>query len=386
MDAAHTKPLLFLGAVVTLLSLYWGYTSKCSITPSCRNGAEHAGYFEYECAAKPHHSSWSSWWHPQRNDGSLFERGQGAGATTKDWNILYHLGGNGPWVEKVIDVVDTGIAVPDGCKVEQVHMMARHAERYPTKTAGRNQRAVVDKMKNSGIHFTGTLSFFNTWELFWTDDANLEQLTSTGPFSGRLGSFTTGVRLRTRYHHLVEQALARNTTTYWASSSPRVIETARHFALGFFGLDAPARLEIIPETPHRGANTLTPGRTCHANQLDARDGKAKGYRLMGEYRATYLPAIAARLSRQTGLHFSTQDVFSMQEMCGFETTVRGHSAWCDVFSQDEFRAFEYARDVLHFYRAGPGMKYAPAMGWLWLNATAELLRAGPERGEVFFSL
>ena len=319
-------------------------------------------------------------------DGSIVDHGQGAGATTKDWNILYHLGGNGPWVEKVIDIVDTGIAVPDACQVEQVHMMARHAERYPTKTAGRNQRAVVEKMKRSGIHFTGNLSFFNTWELFWTDDANLEQLTSTGPFSGRLGAFTTGVRLRTRYHHLFEQALTRNITTYWASGSKRVIETARHFALGFFGLDAPTQLRVISEKKHRGADTLTPGRTCTANQLDTQEGKAKGYRLMGEYRNTYLPAIAARLSSQTGLDITPQDVFSMQEMCGFETTVRGRSDWCDVFTRDEFLAFEYARDVLHYYRAGPGQKYAAAMGWLWLNATTNLMLEGPGAGPLFFSL
>jgi acid phosphatase len=94
----------------------------------------HPGYFEYECAGKPHHASWGSWWHPERLWGHT--QGQGAGARTKDWNILYHLGGNGPWVEKVIDVVDGGIAVPENCVVEQVHMMSRHAERYPTKKAG----------------------------------------------------------------------------------------------------------------------------------------------------------------------------------------------------------------------------------------------------------
>ncbi|KAF2629511.1 phosphoglycerate mutase-like protein [Macroventuria anomochaeta] len=386
MNAAYSRTLVLLGAVVTLFSLYWGYTSNYPATcppPDAQHG--HTGYFAYECAGRPHHSSWSSWWHPQRNDGSIFERGQGAGATTKDWNILYHLGGNGPWVEKVIDVVATGIAVPDGCEVEQVHMMARHAERYPTKTAGRNQRAVVEKMKRSGIRFTGNLAFFNNWELFWTDDAILEQLTSTGPFSGRLGSFTTGVRLRTRYHHLFEKALARNATSCWASGSKRVIETARHFALGFFGLDAPTTLKVISEKKSRGANTLTPGRTCHANQLDGQEGKAKGYHLMGEFRTTYLPAIAERLSSQTGLTFTPQDIFSMQEMCGFETTVRGRSDWCDVFTQDEFLAFEYARDILHYYRAGPGQKYAAAMGWLWLNATTNLMLEGPAAGPLFFS-
>jgi hypothetical protein len=123
MPTAQSKLLTLLGVVVTILSLYWGYTSQCPV-PSANNAQQaHAGYLEYECAGKPHHSSWSSWWHPQRSDGSINEREQGAGATTKDWNILYHLGGNGPWVEKVVDVVESGIAVPEGCEVEQVHMV-----------------------------------------------------------------------------------------------------------------------------------------------------------------------------------------------------------------------------------------------------------------------
>lgn len=32
-----------------------------------------------------------------------------------------------------MDTVEGGIAVPEGCEVEQVHMMARHGERYPTR-------------------------------------------------------------------------------------------------------------------------------------------------------------------------------------------------------------------------------------------------------------
>jgi acid phosphatase len=33
------------------------------------------------------------------------------------------LGGNGPWVEKRENVLDGGIGVPEGCMVEQVHMV-----------------------------------------------------------------------------------------------------------------------------------------------------------------------------------------------------------------------------------------------------------------------
>jgi len=44
-----------------------------------------------------------------------------------EWNIFYHLGGNGPWVEKVDGVLDGGIQVPDGCEVDMAHMVGLFA-------------------------------------------------------------------------------------------------------------------------------------------------------------------------------------------------------------------------------------------------------------------
>ncbi|KAF1916970.1 histidine phosphatase superfamily [Ampelomyces quisqualis] len=270
--------------------------------------------------------------------------------------------------------------------------MSRHAERYPTRKAGANQTAVVERIKQKNTTLDGSFAFFNNWELFWSTDDSLEQLTSTGPFSGTLGSFTTGVRLRTRYKHLLSKALASHPyrpTQFWASDSQRVIETARHFALGFFGIDYQANntavLKVISEHSSLGADTLTPGRTCLNNKKDNVEGQKKGYDLMGQYRGTYVKPIRERLLEQIGMNFTDQDIYAMQEMCGFETTVRGRSDWCDVFTQDEFLSFEYARDLLHYYRAGPGQKYAASMGWLWLNATTNLLLEGPAAGPLFFS-
>lgn len=65
----------------------------------------------------PYTSSWASWWHPQRT------HGRGSSKFGRGWNLLYHLGGNGPWIEKVDGVVKGGIGVPEGCRVEQVHMV-----------------------------------------------------------------------------------------------------------------------------------------------------------------------------------------------------------------------------------------------------------------------
>ena len=128
--------------------------------------------------------------------------------------------------------------------------------------------------------------------------------------------------------------------------------------------------------------------TCTAYVEDPVTGHDMGADMLVKFRATYLPAVAARLAAHAGgLRFSDAEVYSMQEMCGFETTVRGHSPWCAVFTHREWRAFEYARDVIHYYRAGPGNRYARAMGALWLNATARLLTEGPAAaGPLYFSL
>ena len=40
-----------------------------------------------------------------------------------DWNLFYHLGGNGPWIPKSRNITDDSIAPPPGCRVEQVHMV-----------------------------------------------------------------------------------------------------------------------------------------------------------------------------------------------------------------------------------------------------------------------
>lgn len=252
--------------------------------------------------------------------------------------------------------------------------------------------ALLTRIKATNTTVNGSLSFLNDWTYF-TDDPSrdFEQLTTTGPYAGTLEAFTTGVRFRTRYAHLLPKGAK---TRFWASDSARVIDTARYFASGLFGLDwetkGKAELEIIPETLERHTDTLTPGDTCLRYIEDTAKGHDYGVNMLTLFQDVYLPAIAHRLVHEQGNHaignFSNVEVYSMQEMCGFETIARGSSPWCDVFIVEDWEHFEYARDLIHYYRAGPGNPYAGAMGWLWLNATANLLQRGPEAGTMFFSL
>lgn len=57
--------------------------------------------------------------------------------TREQWDDLRHLGGNSPWIRKTRGVLnDTAAELPAGCIVDQVHMMSRHGERYPTYATG----------------------------------------------------------------------------------------------------------------------------------------------------------------------------------------------------------------------------------------------------------
>jgi acid phosphatase len=252
--------------------------------------------------------------------------------------------------------------------------------------------SLLNRIRDANVVLNGSLSFLNNWTYF-TDEPwkDFDQLTRTGPYAGTLQAFMTGVRFLTRYEHLLQPS---RRTRIWASDSQRVIDTAAYFASGLFGLDwektDKAILEVIPETFDRRANTLTPGDTCLRYIEDAENGHDNGYTMLARFQNTYVPDIAARLTikeqNQKIGPLNNLEIWSMQEMCGFETLVRGSSPWCSVFTQKEWEYFAYARDVIHYYRAGPGNPYAGAMGWLWLNATTALLRAGPEAGTMFCSL
>lgn len=67
----------------------------------------------------PHVASWTTWFHPFH---SLNSSGRPRGR--KGWNILHHLGGNGPWIEKSTgtDELPT-LAPPEGCTIDQVHLV-----------------------------------------------------------------------------------------------------------------------------------------------------------------------------------------------------------------------------------------------------------------------
>ncbi|KAI5238030.1 phosphoglycerate mutase-like protein [Aureobasidium subglaciale] len=307
-----------------------------------------------------------------------------------DWNILHHLGGHGPWIPKVEGIVEGGFSPPEGCRVEQVQMMARHNERYPTKGTHSRMVSLHNHLRTLDFHLEGDLAFFKNWTYFMPNIQDTGQLIPTGPYAGTLGAFKAGVDLRTRYPDLRATAVNHNQTNFWAAGSHRVIETAKFFASGFWGLNWEpelANLHVIPESSERGADTLTTGSTCKAaRKPENHHGVPEGPHASEEWMKVFMPAIIQRLSQHNPkLKLNFHDIHAMESFCGFDLMVRGSSPWCNVFTHDEWRDLEYARDLSQYYRHGPGNKYSATRGFPFLNATTNLLSAGTSTGSLFLS-
>ena len=145
--------------------------------------------------------------------------------------------------------------------------------------------------------------------------------------------FASGRTMRARYKHLLPSKSSACRVNFWASSTNRVVETARYFATGFFGLNWTtniAALHIISNSSDLGADTLTPQDTCLNYRTDIELGHDYGYTQLSRFSATYLPQIGHRLRRENpDIEFTGREIYSMQEMCGFEILARGESPWCN---------------------------------------------------------
>ena len=68
----------------------------------------------------------------------------------------------------------------------------------------------------------------------------------------------------------------------------------------------------------------------------------------------FAPPIAKRLEEAApGSSLSDQDVFNVMAMCPFESVAKERiSEFCLLFTDDEFKQFEYHGDVEKYYKTG----------------------------------
>lgn len=292
------------------------------------------------------------------------------------FNPLEHLGGVAPYFEPLDPSTDP--APPQGCTPVRAGYLVRHAAIYANDFDYEEYLSpFIEKVQNKtgSVNWSTvpSLSFLASWTPP-VSDAEQELLTRVG----KLEATQLGASLGFRY----SSAGLRQPGKVWASSAERTAESAKALIRGLepAGADDSIALVSVYESKEGGADTLTPYSSC------PKYSGSKGSEQSGVYLDKFTAPIMARLNAAApGFNFTKEDVYGMMELCGYESVIRGSSPFCDLdlFSPDDWLGWEYAADLMYHYNVGYGAEdtFTGAVGFPWVNATANLLLANDEAPE-----
>ncbi|KAI4929741.1 uncharacterized protein J4E92_005407 [Alternaria infectoria] len=284
---------------------------------------------------------------------------------------LQHLAGIAPYFEDPrLDPKP-----PQGCNVTRASYLIRHAAIYANDFDYEEYiEPFTDKLKNTTADWrsAGPLSFLSKWQTPISDE-ELEDLTSVG----RLQSYKLGVDVRLRYPTF------KDPERVWTSTAERTELSASSFIDGLVAESNGTERVSVREDAARGADSLTPYKGC------PKYSSSYGSEQSSQYQETYTKPIVERLNAYApAFNFTKSDIVGMQQLCGYETVIRGSSPFCslDLFSQDEWLSFEYMNDIMYFYNTGYGSpELSGALGLPWLNATAVELLADEADQDLYVS-
>ncbi|KAH7396289.1 histidine phosphatase superfamily [Pyrenochaeta sp. MPI-SDFR-AT-0127] len=289
----------------------------------------------------------------------------GSSSESPKFDISKHWGNLSPWYSlRSLDygLPDASPLVPEGCDITQVHLLYRHGARYPTSGAAPEAfaRKIVNATK-TGLAVSGELSFLSDW----TYKLGTELLT---PF-GRSQNFLLGIEYRQLYGHLLNNFTATKTLpVFRTESEDRMVKTAQNFAAGFFGVPEfleQVNLEILVETPGLN-NSGAPYEVCNNSNIASKG--SIGSTVATRFAVNAFNATIARLQSQaSGIKFTATDAIAMLQLCSYETIALGYSAFCDLFSEEDFLNYEYYFDLSFYYNNGPGSPVAAAQGKGYLD-------------------
>ncbi|KAF2754041.1 phosphoglycerate mutase-like protein [Pseudovirgaria hyperparasitica] len=289
----------------------------------------------------------------------------GKTAAQDSFDITKYWGNLSPWYSlRSADygLPDASPLAPEGCDITQVHLLYRHGARYPTSGAGPStfSQRIVNATK-TGLTASGELAFLADW----TYKLGAELLT---PF-GRSQNFMLGVTYRELYGHLLNNFTAQGALpVFRTQSQDRMVKTAENFAAGFFGVPEyldEVSIEILVETPGLN-NSGAPYEICTNSNVAGRG--SIGNTVANQFAANAFNATIARLQSQvSGINFTSSDIINMLSLCAYETHALGYSAFCKLFSQQDFLNYEYYYDLSFYYNNGPGSPVSAAQGKGYLD-------------------
>ncbi|TKA83048.1 hypothetical protein B0A55_00855 [Friedmanniomyces simplex] len=289
--------------------------------------------------------------------------------------------------ESYFGVDDVGL--PDGCQIEQVHSLQRHAQRFPTSSFddGLNDENFAAKVynftsANPQATFTGPLAFLNTYqyqmgESYLTGVGATTEFNSGVTFWNRYGRTLFNATVgQLQYNASYQNATARPKPVLRTTGQSRIENSQISWALGFFGPSfyetpepglnnfANGSLFDVVVIPEGGTenNTLASYDSCFEDDLQSSD--LGDLDLLFQYVPLYIGEATARVNTfaPAGFKFNNNDTYAMQSICAYENGYIGMSDFCNLFTEQEWQAFEQTLDIEYYYDYSFGSPTGRAQG------------------------
>lgn len=190
-----------------------------------------------------------------------------------------------------------------------------------------------------------------------------------------------GVSARIKYGFLLDKFKGR-LPVFRTESQNRMLRSAQNFATGFFGYPAEEQynLNVIIESPGFN-NTLAPYLTCD------NDGgllRANVSQKLSEWDRVFLKNAVERLNGDIqGYNITIQDAVAFMETCAYETVAVGYSSFCELFTEEEWKGFEYRMDLMWWYSNSFGSAISRAQGLGWMQELVSRLSLSESLGLSF---
>ncbi|TFY81484.1 hypothetical protein EWM64_g2529 [Hericium alpestre] len=273
------------------------------------------------------------------------------------FNVFHSWGNLAPWYS--VDSSEFGLPgasplIPKGCAINQVYLLHRHGARYPT--AGAAPSAFATKLHSAatggGFSASGPLAFLNDW----TYKMGAEILS---PF-GREQLYELGVGFRVNYGDLLKGF--SDLPVFRSTSEERMVDSSLNFAAGFFGVqDYTTSYHQLFEIEQKGYNSTLQGANVCPNAGGFGGSKS------AIWSDIYTKPIIKRLSPFIkGVNLTGSDIIGMQQACAYETNALGSSVFCGLFTEEEWKHYEYFNGD-QFLLQGPGNPTSAARGIGWVQ-------------------
>ncbi|KAF4513035.1 hypothetical protein G6O67_000358 [Ophiocordyceps sinensis] len=252
-------------------------------------------------------------------------------------NISPHLWGQYSPFFSAPSTIDA--ATPADCQLTFGLVLSRHGSRFPTASKTEAYRSLVDRVQSTVKEYGAGYEFIKDFVYGLGSD----ELTPLG----EMELVNSGVAFLRRY-----DGLARDTDPFIrASGSDRVVGSAQNFTQGFFAAQGKSTSDPISQIlvlPEGGSfnNSLEHG-SCPAFEDGPGSDSANDKEEM--WREIWATPIMTRLNANLPeANLTLEDTVFMMDLCPFHSVVTPNatpSGFCNLFSQDEWRGYDYFRSL-----------------------------------------